>query len=401
MMAVAAARWLQAALDVLLVALVGLAVVSAYADLEPPRGAAALGAGLALLGGYVLGRIRIRVRDAGVDAPRGLWWPHVAWTAWLVATWAVLLGITPAALWIAFPLMFLEMHVLGPRRGVLAVALTTALAVAGALAASFAPVGAVLGPVIGGAVAVTVVLGLEAVVRESQARQALIVDLVATRADLARTEHARAVVAERERLAREIHDTLAQGFSSIELLLRAADAALERGDVAGARRHVTTSREAAHANLAESRRFVADLAPPDLARGNLVAALERVAARVPEHGGPPVDVRVSGEPRALPAAAEAALLRVAQSALANVTQHARAGRARLTISYLDDGVALDVVDDGLGFDPAARAADGGSFGLRAMRSRLAELGGVLTVESAPGEGTALAVHLPLDAEEPT
>jgi signal transduction histidine kinase len=206
---------------------------------------------------------------------------------------------------------------------------------------------------------------------------------------LAAAEHSAGVLAERERLAREIHDTLAQGLSSIQLLLRAAERALpDRPDTAG--RHVERARSEAQHNLAEARRFVHALSPPDLERGSLPAALERLCAN---QSGPAVRFHVEGEPVAMPMPHEVALLRIAQSALANTVQHANATRAELTLSYMDTRVALDAVDDGVGFDPATLPAGGvdGGFGLGAMRARARSLGGTLSVESAPGKGTALSV----------
>ncbi|MYX17498.1 sensor histidine kinase [Streptomyces sp. SID8374] len=320
------------------------------------------------------------------------------WLAVLCALWLALLVLSPDALWVAFPLYFLQLHLLPTRWGVPAVVVT-----AGAAITSFvvhrqeiAP-GAFIGPLIGAAVAIATVLGYDALFRESERRRELIVELVATRAELAEAERTAGTLAERERLAREIHDTLAQGLSSIQLLLRAAERTLPADSPATA--HVRAAREAAQANLAEARSFVRALAPPDLEHGSLAAALERLCARTT---GPDLTVRfaVSGTPVELPTPYEVALLRTAQSALANTVRHAAAGRAEITLSFMDTSVALDVVDDGRGFDPSAAPVDergDGGFGLPAMRSRAATLGGTLSVESAPGQGTALAVTLPVAA----
>lgn len=240
--------------------------------------------------------------------------------------------------------------------------------------------GAFIGPLIGAAVAVATVLGYDALFRESERRRELIVELVATRADLAEAERTAGTLAERERLAREIHDTLAQGLSSIQLLLRAAERSLPEDAPAAA--HVRAAREAAQANLAEARSFVRALTPPDLEHGSLAAALERLCARTT---APDLTVRfaVSGTPVELPTPYEVALLRTAQSALANTVRHARAGRAEITLSFMDTSVALDVVDDGQGFDPSGapvhERGDGG-FGLphdagaRRVARRCAERG---------------------------
>ncbi|MDJ0381843.1 sensor histidine kinase [Streptomyces sp. G-G2] len=362
------------------------------------------------------------------------------WLAALGAVWAGLLVVSPDGLWIAFPLYFLELHLLRLRWGVAAVAVTACAAIGGFLAHS--PVvspGAFLGPLLGGAVAVATVLGYEALYRESERRRELIEELITTRAELAAAERGAGILAERERLAREIHDTLAQGLSSIQLLLRAAERSLGEGPPTGpgpapdpgrasppgpppavsggpsggpcgggseegraaALGHIARAREAAQDNLAEARRFVRALSPPDLEHGSLAAALERLCV-----GAPGVRARfsLSGIPAVLPTPYEVALLRIAQSALANVVRHAGAGRAELTLTFMDTSVTLDVVDDGAGFDPAAaRSADGdggGGFGLPAMRSRAETLGGIFTVESAPGQGTAVAVTLPLPVEAP-
>ncbi|NYS17891.1 sensor histidine kinase [Streptomyces sp. SJ1-7] len=320
------------------------------------------------------------------------------WLTALCVLWLALLVLSPDALWVAFPLYFLQLHLLPTRWGVPAVVVTAAAAITSFVVhrQEIAP-GAFIGPLIGAAVAIATVLGYDALFRESERRRELIVELVATRAELAEAERTAGTLAERERLAREIHDTLAQGLSSIQLLLRAAERTLPAGAPATA--HVRAAREAAQANLAEARSFVRALTPPDLEHGSLAAALERLCARTT---GPDLTVRfaVSGAPVELPTPYEVALLRTAQSALANTVRHAAAGRAEITLSFMDTSVALDVVDDGRGFDPSAVPVDergDGGFGLPAMRSRAATLGGTLSVESAPGQGTALAVTLPVAA----
>lgn len=319
-----------------------------------------------------------------------------AWLAVLGVLWAALLVLSPDALWVAFPLYFLQLHLLPIRWSLPAVAATAAAAIASFLLHGQAVTpGTFIGPLLGAAVAVATVLGYEALFRESERRRELIEELVATRAELAEAERAAGTLAERERLAREIHDTLAQGLSSIQLLLRAAERTLP--DDAPAAAHVRRAREAAQDNLAEARRFVRALTPPDLENGSLAAALERLSARTT---GPALTVQfaVSGAPVELPTPYEVALLRTAQSALANTVRHAGARRAEITLSFMDTSVSLDVVDDGRGFAqeaPAGGGTESGGFGLPAMRSRARSLGGTLSVESAPGQGTAVALTLPL------
>lgn len=209
---------------------------------------------------------------------------------------------------------------------------------------------------------------------------------------------------ERERLAREIHDTLAQGLSSIQLLVRAADRHLPPDqDAARAAALIEQARLAAQDNLTEARRLVAALAPSELRRSSLVAALQRLCDTTTARTGIPIVFHQEGTLMPLPTPVETALLRIAQSALGNTTRHAHAGRAAVTLTIIETAVSLDIVDDGEGFDvsgvlahPTVPGADGG-FGLTSMRSRAAELGGTMTVESAPGQGTAVAITVDVAA----
>ncbi|MGW1256240.1 sensor histidine kinase [Streptomyces sp. NPDC002513] len=373
------------ALRLCLYALFGglLALAAVRADGPAPL-AASLGTGAVLAAGAVSPAVHRSRRRAAV------------WLAALSAAWLVLLVLSPDGLWAAFPLYFLQLHLLPVRWSLPSVALTAAAAIASFLVhTSQLTPGAFIGPLLGAAVAVATVLGYEALYRESERRRALIEELVATRADLAAAERTAGVLAERERLAQEIHDTLAQGLSSIQLLLRAAQRLLPEGSPAAP--HIEQARTAAQDNLAEARRFVRALTPPDLERGSLTGALERLGASAAV-GAPTVAFSVSGTPVELPTPYEVALLRIAQSALGNTLRHAQAARAEITLSFMETSVSLDVVDDGVGFAPEDVRRDGdGGFGLPAMHARAESLGGTLTVESAPGQGTALAVTLPLPA----
>ena len=156
--------------------------------------------------------------------------------------------------------------------------------------------------------------------------------------------------------------------------------------------------ETAQENLGEARRVVAALTPSVLEEASLESALRRLLAQLCEHTGIVGELVVDGEAVPLPMDYDVALLRVAQSALANVRLHSRARQVRLTLSYTPDEVRLDVVDDGIGFDSDGEFA-AASFGLRSMRERLASFGGSLVVEAAPGDGTALAATLPMAGAE--
>ncbi|MFC4007368.1 sensor histidine kinase [Nonomuraea purpurea] len=197
------------------------------------------------------------------------------------------------------------------------------------------------------------------------------------------------VLEERARLAREIHDTLAQGFSGIVAQLEAAEHRID--DPHAVRERIALAKRLARDSLNEARRSVEALRPEPLERAALPEALAAVAERWSAATGVPVTVSVDGVPRRLAAEAETTVLRAAQEALANVARHAKADKAALTLSYMEDEVTLDVLDDGTGFQPAAT---GGGYGLIAMRERASRSGGTVTVESAPGEGTALCLSIP-------
>ncbi|ROO84990.1 signal transduction histidine kinase [Actinocorallia herbida] len=383
-----AVRALAWCLHLLVGALLALAAGRAVMASLPRAGLVAAAAAVcgAVYAVQLLPRVRASRRAAA-------WWLSAVGAAWLA-----LLALSAEAVWLAFPLYFLHLHLLTRRAGLAAVAATAIAAITGFSVhqGSFGLAMAV-GPALGAAVAVAVMWGYEALYRESERRRLLIEELTATRADLARAEHTAGVLAERERLAREIHDTLAQGLTSIQLLLRAAERALPARPDAAAR-HVDRARETAADNLAEARRFVAALSPPALEGTTLADALERLCAGTGPLDRVAVRFAVVGEPVPLPRAQEVALLRVAQSALANIVQHARAGGAEITLRYALAEVRLDISDDGVGFDTAPRSAPGlagGGFGLAAMRARLQALGGTLTVASAPGGGTGVAARLPL------
>jgi signal transduction histidine kinase len=206
---------------------------------------------------------------------------------------------------------------------------------------------------------------------------------------------------ERRRMAREIHDTLAQGLTGIVTQLQAAEQAASHNPdgaasrspdgAAGWRHHVDAATRLARESLDEARRSVDALRPEPLEGGRLSEAVAGVAERWSAMNGIPAQVTTTGAARPVQPEAEFALLRAAQEALANVARHARASRVGLTISYMENEVALDVRDDGVGFDPAV--PDRG-FGLVAMRQRIAALSGTLQVESEPGGGTAISACVP-------
>jgi signal transduction histidine kinase len=279
----------------------------------------------------------------GLVYPASVRWPRVLPVG--LAVWLVLVWLAPSFGWCAIPLFFQCLRQLRPRVALpVAGVLTAAVVLAQIRLAATFDWSLVLGPV--GVAVLTAAVFF----------------------DRARLLHEAGVLEERQRLAREIHDTLAQGFSSINLLLSLGE--------------TRKAAEVARENLGEARRFVRDLTP---IHGTLVEALHRLVPHV----------EIDGDPYALSVQTEVALLRVAQGAVANVFEHSGAGRVAITLSYLGDAVSMDVVDDGRGFDPAeVEPVEGRGYGLASIRGRITELGGTVSVESAPGEGTAVAVTVP-------
>ncbi len=367
--------------------LVAYATATAIADASPS--AAGVAARLALvgaLGGWYAWWMIAR------PAARA----EVIYLVGAVALWAPLIALHPAFLWLGFGVLApLCLHDL--RHGA-AVVLVVAAGLLWQLAhqQGGVPWPAVVAVSVFAAGTVLSVGYVGAIVRQSRERQRLLEQLQATRAELAAAERRAGMLEERQRLARDIHDTLSQGFASVVLLLEAAEESLATGQPVD--RHITQALRSARDNLAESRRVVWALRPRSIQEQPLQRALEELTGRLAEETGLHAHATITGAERPLGAPAETALLRIAQEGLANVRKHASATKVTLTLSYLDDVVVLDLADDGVGFDPAATTAAGGGLGLRAMRERVAELGGHLTVESAQGEGTTIAAELPTNSE---
>jgi len=205
------------------------------------------------------------------------------------------------------------------------------------------------------------------------------------------------VLEERQRMAQEIHDTLAQGFTSIVLQLEAAEQALP-DDLNSVEDRIQKARDTARSNLEEARRLVLALQPEPLQQSSLVEALRRETERWAQETGLKANFSVTGVPRTLHPQCEVTLLRALQEGLNNVHKHAQAEEVNITLSYMADQVALDIQDDGRGLDPEnleAAKSDGG-FGLQAMRQRAEQNGGQLLIESADGKGTTLVVQIPVD-----
>jgi signal transduction histidine kinase len=253
--------------------------------------------------------------------------------------------------------------------------------------------------------ALVIAFFVQAISKQSEQRRDALTALAATRAELAESARQTGILAERERLARELHDTVAQGFASVVTQLESAEQALD--EVRGreladahaqvAREHLAQARRTARESLDEIRQSVRALRPDLLADRSLPEALRKAVERWRARSGVPAELRVTGTPTALPEDTELALFRAAQEALTNVSRHASAHRVVVSLSYLGDLVTLDIDDDGVGISSPGRPQSDGGFGLIAMRERVTAAGGELIIESAAGEGTTIAVSVPTGA----
>lgn len=237
-------------------------------------------------------------------------------------------------------------------------------------------------------------LWISKVIEQSELRAEVLAELDATRHELDVAEQARGALAERERMAREIHDTLAQGFTSIAMLSEAAQAQLraQPQDPAGLLRSLTAISQTARESLTEARALVASGVPSDVQGGDLLAALQRLPDTL-HLDSMRLTVALPDSLPPLPSTQQVALLRTAQEALNNVRRHSRATAADLLVDVPDGDpplLRLTVTDNGQGFDTLA---DHPGFGLRSMAARLDEIGGRLQVASSAA-GTRLVAVVP-------
>jgi len=380
-------------LDVVLVVLT-LASAARYVDGHGlgDRAPAVLGGATVLLACYAA-----RPRSGRWTPGPGPW----TWCLALVAIWFVLVVLAPSFAWLAVPLSFVALRVLPfAAAGAVITFMTASVVVAWTVMQGDLDLTVVAGPI---AVAWLAVVAYRALEREATSRQDLVNELQEAQGNLAEAQHRAGVLAERARLSREIHDSVAQALSSINLLLQAAEQSWTSRPEA-ARDQVTQAASATRDGLDEVRRVVRDLAPPELgATGSapaLVATLRRSCERAVRGTDVRVDVHVDGTPVDVSPEVATALLRTSRGALANVVEHATARTATVSLTYQPDVVSLDVRDDGSGFDPRRATATGPrGRGLAGIRDRAEQFGGTLTVETAPGEGTALAFTIPLGGSD--
>lgn len=331
----------------------------------------------------------------------------VWWLLGFAAIWIAAVAVSAEFVWLAFLLWLLAGHLLPLRWGLLFSGFVLAVVIIAPIlhhgTTSYANI---FGPLIGGIFAFGISRGYLQLLRDAAERERLVTSLTRAQAETAELQDELALaqrhsgaIAERTRISRDIHDTIAQALSSIRLLAHAGAGRTDDPDAARTLEQVETL---AGDSLVDVRRIVAALAPAELDDDALASALQRMLDRIHDETGLQGELHVDDTLPILPTEVEVALLRTAQSALANVRLHANATRVVMSLIDADDTVRLDILDDGTGFDQPAweEGTDAGSsYGLRFMRTRLRELGGELDIESTPGEGTALSIHLPIHPDQ--
>jgi two-component system NarL family sensor kinase len=228
-----------------------------------------------------------------------------------------------------------------------------------------------------------------------------LVSLAVERTRLAAGAARLAAVEERNRIARDLHDTLAQSLAAIALHLESAQALAERGDAGRAVETIDRTLRLTRAALDDARRSVLELRAPPLEGRGLLAAIRSASRELRDRDGRPIEVSVQGndDADALPAALEAGLFHIAREALTNVARHAGTPSASVVLARRREGVELRIADDGVGFELGAVPAD--RFGLVGMSERARLLGGALQVASAPAKGTTIVVEVPVHDTLPT
>ncbi|WP_292688062.1 sensor histidine kinase [Microbacterium sp. SCN 70-27] len=383
--------------SIITVVLVVIAAIRAVADGTPVPWALALSL---IFAGWYFGGLILAGRTR--DPVLAIWW-----LAGLALIWVGTVAVSAEFVWLAFPLWLLAGFILTLRWAIpFSVIILIVVIAAPLLHAGSTTYANVIGPLVGGVFAFGIARGYLELVRDGRERKRLIASLVTAQEEtaqlqdeLARTQRESGAGIERVRVSRDIHDTVAQALSSIGILARSAQTTSP--DQVG----ITLGQidQLARDGLVDARRIVNAMTPAELEGSALGDALRRMLSRLQNETGIRTDLHIDDGLPAVSMGAEVALLRTAQSALANIRAHADATRVVVTLADAGDSIRLDIVDDGAGFDAtgwnarSSARSDGSGYGLRAMRSRLRELGGDLDVESAPGDGAALSASLPIAA----
>lgn len=299
------------------------------------------------------------------------------WLAAVLALWVVMALHAAEFVWLEFPLVILVSVVLPTWSGIAVAALLLAFTLS--VTAPGAGIGGVVGPLLGTVLALLIYHSYRALRAEADHYKHLAYELQATHMELAAAEHASGVLEERARLSREVHDTIAQGLSSIVLLGRTLDKQITEP---GAKQILDTIRATAADNLAEARRFVAVNAGPAEPLPRRLEELARGAEGRQQALGQRLTVDLNVED--VPEPAAGVIERVVREGLSNIVRHAGATRAVVTVEKLGDVATVDVFDNGRGITGPE------GYGLRGLRARVAEVGGTLSVE-----GNVLAASIPL------
>ncbi|WP_436325940.1 sensor histidine kinase [Brevibacterium sp. FAM 27836] len=358
---------------------------------------AAIAVSVVFLAWYALGAVRAARTGALVLAK---WWLIV-----LAAAWLCTLLVSAEFIWIAFLLWLLAGHLFSLRIAIVFTALTY-------IATIIAPLGhygqvptpSIIGSLIGAVFALGLSRGYIELLREGRRREELLrslelahQNLLDLQDELALTQRHAGEIQERTRVSRDIHDTIAQSVSSIRLIAH-AEAERTCDDHSGT--VLAQVEDLAAQSSRDVRRIIAALAPTELEDGALTAALRRLLTRLEEDTAIRGRLDLDETLPTLSAEAEVALLRTAQSALANVRQHSQATRVMISLMDLDGSIRMDIVDDGIGMaDPQNRQRNPQSgFGLDFIASRMRELGGELVIETSPGSGFAISATLPSQSQ---
>ena len=310
------------------------------------------------------------------------------WLAAILILWAGLMLSSMSFAWVSFPLFFIVLHayrpyVAGPVMLVMVFTILASSYLHGVFNAGF-----LLGPTIGACVATVVSVLYQELRKEAETMGNAYEELQRAQTQISLSQHRAGRLAEREKLAADVHDTLSQGFTSILLLSRS----LEQHVEPAGRETLHLIEDTAQNNLQQAREFLhgsplgtSDLQPTLRAE---CQAVERASAAV----GTTIqcEFEVTGEPFALTAEVENTLVRATQGLLSNVSFHSRCTRAKVTLAYWENYVSLDVVDNGVGF------AGSYGYGLSALSDRVAGVHGQLTVETAEGEGCSVHIVIPVE-----
>ena len=334
---------------------------------------------------YLAGTV---LHHRGKEFPRTAGW---AWLAVVGALWMALVWSSTTFAWLEFPLVMLVCYLLPAPVGILVSLAAGAFTVF--VMAPESDVAGIIGPTIGTLVAVVASFAYQALRAEAEHYRQLAARLEATQMELAESQYQAGALQERTRLAREVHDTMAQGLSSIVLFGRVAAGHLESGDPARkgkAQEILCTIVDTASENLAEARRFVSANSPEAAPLGERLEAVAASARSRQKAIDAPFDLTlVANSADQITGAAADVVERVVREGVSNIVRHSHAGKAVVTVEKLGNVATVDVFDDGSGVKRPV------GHGLTGLRARVAEVGGTLELESSP-RGTVLAARIPLE-----